>query len=159
MSVLTKKQVRVYGPKPIKGWGKGALIKAKVRFDDQCGNGHNSFSITGEIYKPGADDIIAGGCLHEQIAKHFPELKPFLKWHLTSTDGPMHYLANTIFWAEGYNTENARSSAVWPEATDDDLLGMGEDWDPDLLCKRLTDRLPSLLEEFRSAVESLGFTW
>ena len=159
MSVLTKKQVRVYGPKPIKGWGKGALIKAKVRFDDQCGNGHNSFSITGEIYKPGAKDIMAGGCLHEEIAKHFPELKPYLKWHLASTDGPMHYIANTIYWAEEDNLQNARSSAIWPEATDEDLLETGEIWDRSILRERLADRLPGLLEEFRSAIESLGLTW
>jgi hypothetical protein len=40
-----------------------------------------------------------GGCIHEDIAKHFPELMPYIKWHLTSTDGPMHYLANTLYHA------------------------------------------------------------
>lgn len=62
-----------------------------------CGNGHNSFSITATIYENGCD--VAGGCCHEEVAKHFPELAPFIKWHLTSTDGPMHYVANTLFHA------------------------------------------------------------
>ncbi len=40
-----------------------------------------------------------GGCIHDEIAKHFPELFPLIKWHLCSTDGPMHYEANTIYHA------------------------------------------------------------
>ena|SRR5579864_7669255 len=52
-STLTKSQKKTFGPKPISGWGTGALIKAEVRYDDECGNGHNSFSITGTIYIPG----------------------------------------------------------------------------------------------------------
>jgi len=261
-SVLTKRQKKVYGPRPISGWGAGAQIKAEVRFDDECGNGHNTFSITGEIYVPGRRDIEAGGCLHEEIAKAFPELAPFIKWHLVSTDGPMHYVANTVHfasdrdhfgkaagevsayeygirfdavpithrvkksfyeflrqrvgtgdfqvvsfthdrdpktygvhyslagyaekwhecpfrdkteadefcfalntcrvefarvptaWSEGKAREldKARNAAVWPEATDEDLRAPG-------LKERLEARLPKLMEEFRAAVESLGFTY
>ena len=29
--------------------GKPETLIATVRYDDQCGNGHNSFSITGDI--------------------------------------------------------------------------------------------------------------
>jgi hypothetical protein len=42
-SVLTKHQKKVYGPRPISGWGKNSQIRATVRYDDPCGNGHNSF--------------------------------------------------------------------------------------------------------------------
>ena len=45
-----------------------------------------------------------------------------------------------------------RSSAVWPEATDEDLLATG-------LEGRLQARLPRLIEEFRTAIESLGFVY
>lgn len=99
VSVLTKKQVRTYGPKPIAGYGARALITAKVRYDDQCGNGHNSFAITGTVYIPGWNDIEAGGCLHDEIAKAFPELAPFIKWHLFDSTGPMHGVANTLYHA------------------------------------------------------------
>jgi len=219
-SVLTKKQRRTYGPKLING-GK-LRITAEVRYDDQYGNGHNSFAITGTIDRKEngrwVDDC--GGCIHEEIAKHFPELAPLIKWHLTSSDGPMHYIANTIHHAgnrdcwgllegefcqhtsrgqqnggvagvpnwvlelpdraardvysmekpapvllewkaygrtgEGKKREldHARSSAVWPDATDEELR-----LPPDELTAKLEARLPALMEEFRAAVESLGFTY
>ena len=75
--------------------------RAFIRFDDECGNGHNSFAITGET-----QDFYQGrwhggsfGCVHEDVAKCFPELAPFIKWHLTSSDGPMYYIANTKYHA------------------------------------------------------------
>lgn len=159
-SVLTKSQAKTYGPKPISGWGKGALIKAKVRYDDECGNGHNSFSITGEIYIPRRNDCEACGCLHEEIAKAFPELAPYIKWHLTGSDGPMHYIENTLYWAgkRGWcdgkagsppNLAHARSSAVWPDATLEQLGDEGV----------LRARLSAMMAEFKAAVESLGFVY
>lgn len=72
-------------------------LVATVRHDDECGNGHNSFAITGELYEN--DRWMAGGCLHDDIAEHFPELAPLIKWHLCSTDGPMHYPANALYHA------------------------------------------------------------
>lgn len=92
--------------------GERVHVRASVRFDDECRNGHETFAITGEVrevrkdfttgleYTPSGDRyMISGGCVHEQIAAAFPELGPFIKWHLTSTDGPMHYAANVIYLA------------------------------------------------------------
>ncbi len=149
----------------------------------------------------------AGGCIHENIAEHFPELAPYIKWHLFDWNGPMHYIANTMYhvlehgpnhaWVyyngghdplnigdkkerllayvkeeiaktaegqEGYrvvwdektikirNLDHARSTAVWPEATDAELTEPG-------LEERLKARLPALLVAFRKDVESLGLEW
>lgn len=42
----------------------------------------------------------SGGCIHDEIAEHFPELAPLIKWHLCSQEkGPMHYVANAQYWA------------------------------------------------------------
>lgn len=42
----------------------------------------------------------SGGQLHEEIAEHFPELEPLLKWHLCFREsGPLHYVANAQYWA------------------------------------------------------------
>lgn len=223
-SVLTKNQKKTYGPRPISGYGPGAQITATVRYDDECGNGHNTFAITAEIVTPASKrmrDVEACGCLHDDVARIFPELAPFIKWHLCSSDGPMHYPGNVLYhasdrdyrgllkgekrqlvngrtklpvwqrvvrngkgesvsisssdwvdsaekpnealtvdfepvWIVGEGKERqldfARSSAVWPEATDEELTS------PDL-AERLQERLPALLEAFQEAVESLGFTF
>lgn len=151
-SVLTKKQTRTYGPRTIAGYGPGAQITATVRYDDEWGNGHNSFAVRGEITTPASkrrNDCDACGMLREEIARVFPELAPFLKWHLTGSDGPMHYVANTVYHAKNGNLEFARSTAVWPEAFIEQLI------DED----RLMARLPALMVEFKQAVESLGFVY
>lgn len=205
-SVLTKNQAKTFGPVAVTGYGAGGQIVARVRYDDKWGNGHNTLSITADITtnrSRRANDIEAGGCLHDEIAQYFPDLAPLIKWHLVSTDGPMYYVANTVYHAlqhgpnrayvyctdeksgiskrcvkycdiaeaEGMvvrnatysmeidpktaktaNLDYARSSARWPEATDEQL--MSED-----LPKLLAERLPALMAEFRAAVESLGFVY
>lgn len=84
--------------RPVKGYGSGARLTVEMRFDDQCRNGQNDFAITGDIKGPRGQEI-AGGCLHEDIAAVFPELAHLIRWHLTGTAGPMHYLANTLYLA------------------------------------------------------------
>lgn len=205
-------------------------IVADIRYDDECGNGHNSFSITGAIYKKGRNghyktEPVTCGCIHEDIAKHFPHLEPFIKWHLTSSDAPMYYVANTVYHASdrdyngflkgerrqlkngktglpawelvAFNTSTnkeidinkiekhidaqeqpfspytlkyapwcligegkerdfkaARSCAVWPEATEEQLS-----LPKDELEKLLIARLPSLMTEFKRDMETLGFIY
>jgi hypothetical protein len=125
-----------------------------IRHDDECENGHNSFSITGTLSEKKKNNRwyeCSWGMLHEDVARFFPELTPYLKWHLCSTDGPMHYLANTTYHAraESPNIDFARSTAVWPEAT------LAQLQSPALLLARL----PDLMQEFKAAVESLGLVY
>ena len=98
-SVLTKKQKKRFGPKRIDYHGEPALFSVEVRYDDECGNGHNTFAITGDIYAVDKCRWISGGCLREEIEKHFPELAHLIKWHLVSSDGPMYYIQNTVYQA------------------------------------------------------------
>jgi len=100
-SVLVKSQFRAI-EKTYTEDGSTFRIVVKLRFDDECGNGHNTFAMTGSIYEKNSHGRwvdLSGGCIHEDIVKHFPKLAPLVKWHLTSTDGPMHYLQNTVFLA------------------------------------------------------------
>ena len=113
-----------------------------LRYDDRCSNGHNTFSITASTYK-------MCGCLHDIIADYFPEYAKYIKWYLTSSDGPMHYIANTMYWAKQGNLEYARGCAVWEDATLEDLMDE----------EKLKARLPALMEEFKSAMEELGFIY
>ena len=82
--------------------GQQYKITAEVRFGDECKNGHKTFAITGEILRKAWNCWLVSdrcGMIQDDIAKHFPDLAPFFKWHLCSTDGPMHYLANTLYHA------------------------------------------------------------
>ena len=97
-SILTKQQYKTIGPRLVKGYGQGAALRAHIRYDDCCGNRHNTFALTGTVRVPGRGEV-AGGCLHDDIAEVFPELAPFIKFHGCSSDGPLHYIANTTYLA------------------------------------------------------------
>jgi len=155
-SIRTKVQVKVSKKSYVED-GQEYVLIAKVRYDDECGNGHNTFSVTGEIWRARngqriGRDCESCGCIHDDIAKHLPELAPYIKWHLVDSDGPMHYIANTVYHVQRKNLDHARSTAVWPEAIDEELLAPG-------LEGRLQARLPQLLVEFKAAVEELGFAY
>lgn len=131
----------------------GRLVCAVcIRFGDDLRNGAKTFSITGHTPS-------SAGTIHDQIAEHFPQYAHLIKWHLVSTDGPLHYVANAVWHAgEGpngtkkRNLDAARKTAVWPDATDEDLLQPG-------LEDRLWARLPQLMKDFRQDMEGLGFSW
>lgn len=273
-STLTKNQTRKIGPKEYTEEGTSYRITASLRYDDSCGNGHNTFAITGDIdrYERGRWREYAGCCVHDEIARHFPSLEPLIKWHGCASDGPIHpgnaiyhaserdcwgllkgepsprsietfitfgdnpirhqkkasfakwlrehaaqagpgalydfeviayyredspgdrtkyapkytfggyatrwhecpfsteaealnflyalkncqpsYIQEPTSWGEGKarDLKAARSCAIWPDATDEDLTAPG-------LKERLEARLPALLEEFKAAMEGVGFTW
>lgn len=74
------------------------------------------FTITAEIHRKelktyqtvGRFVFEAGGQLHDDIARRFPELAELLKWHLVSTEGPLHYIANAKYWWEQYIGKTAQ---------------------------------------------------
>lgn len=101
--------------RPIDGYGKGAALQVNIRFDDTCKNGHNDFAITGEVRISGRRDCEARGCLHDDIAQVFPELAHLIKWHLSSTDGPTHYVSNACYLAgdRDYNGRAKGEPSRW----------------------------------------------
>lgn len=156
-SKLTKNQKKTVVK--IKGHEK---LVIKLRHDDECGNGHNTFAVTADLHEKAKNGLWvwqAGGCLHNEIAQWAPDIAPFIKWHLCSTDGPMHYIANSMYHASDKDCwgrrkgkepdlEAARSCAIWPEATLEDFTE-----------EKLLARLPALMQEFKAAVEALGFEY
>jgi hypothetical protein len=100
--------------------GQRYRIRATYGIDRDFGKRNNQapyFSITGETESSARNGRWvehSGGCSHEQIAKHFPELEPLIKWHLTSTEGPMHYEANALYWWEHVlGSKTFRESYEW----------------------------------------------
>ncbi len=105
----------------LKGHGPGVTIRAEIRFDDSCRNGHNSFGMTAEILQHGREYM--GGCCHDEIVQAFPELAGLIKWHLTSSDGPMHYIANTVYHASNRDHHGKLAGEPWAWA---DAVQFGE---------------------------------
>lgn len=89
--------------------GRLRYWRVEMRFDDSCNNGHNTFAITAEggdatpTKEPGKKYYSlrsdCGGCAHDEIAKYFPEFAPLIPFHLCDANGPMHYIANTLYFA------------------------------------------------------------
>ena len=80
-----------------KSIGKYERMDVDIRLNDGCHNGHQDFAITADIYgKFGRWE--AGGCLHEEILKHFPEFKIFVDLHLSTFQGvPMYAISNGFY--------------------------------------------------------------
>jgi len=99
-SKLTKSQKI----RKIRSLSDGSRFVLTIRYDDECGNGKNSFSMITSRERQKRDGewvMTSGGCAdHSEIEKYFPNLKHLVKWHLFDTSGPMHYLANTLYHAE-----------------------------------------------------------
>ena len=83
-------------------------LVVEVRWDDCCGNGHNSLGVTATMYDNRVRrevGWVAGGCLHDKILSAVrrglipQEVGDLIPFHLCSSDGPMHYLANVRYLA------------------------------------------------------------
>lgn len=84
---------------------KSVTFKAKAELHSLSGQ-KPYFSVTGTIWRgTGAysdRNDIAGGCLHEEISKYFPKLRPLIALHLSDEDGqPTHGEANGFYWLAG----------------------------------------------------------
>lgn len=100
-SVITYDQKKTFTKKWLTiHWEKWYTFTVTIRYDDDCKNWHNSFSITWSYYIPWKRNSTEWGwCCHELIAEHFPELSRYIKWHFMNSDWPMHYIPNTLYWA------------------------------------------------------------
>lgn len=103
-------------------FGPQRQITVTYGFDESFAMRNNQvpyFSITAKVFHPNSHDIDSFGLLHDAIAKHFPGLRPLLKWHLTDADGvPMHYFANAMYWGEQYRNQVNRGVPRAPGAPD-----------------------------------------
>lgn len=103
-SIITEHQIKTFRC----ALNEHEKLIVTVRWDDSCGNGHNSLSVTGTVYddRRRSDDKWAReGCIHDDILaavcrKLIPhEVGDLIPFHLSSSDSPMHYLANVRYHA------------------------------------------------------------
>lgn len=130
MTQLTSKQEKQFRADYIDQDGQPCVLIATIRYDDRCGNGHNTFAITGDLYDTSTvvrsePSIVhkngkrlwlgSCGCIHDDISERLPELAKYIKWHLVSTDGPMHYIANSMYHAKEIPREQGKYYAYLKE--------------------------------------------
>lgn len=159
--------------------GRDMKIVVKYGFRYIEGNDSAYFSITSDTYESrnGAWKWVSGGCQHNEVAKHFPEIAHLIKYHLFSMTAPMHYIANARYWWRLYTGETEHSNPRTPHLVAEFLSyfkstvawgALPEDADFDLepdifrtevIEARLTERLPALMAKFRTDVEAAGFAW
>ena len=84
-------------------------MRIKIRLNDECKNGHQDFSITATYWEVGKvrndRNMIAGGCCHDEILKHRPDLQIFVNLHLCDFTGcPMYAVGNGFYHlTNGFN--------------------------------------------------------
>ena len=92
-------------------------VEVEVRYDDRLGNGHNTFTIVGSYWKRNPSGRFPRnpsgvGQIIEEIVQMFPELTPYMKWHLVSSDGPLHYIVDTVYLAGDRDYAGRRKGEV-----------------------------------------------
>lgn len=98
----------------------------------------------------------------DHIEAYFPELSRFVKWHLSSAEGPPWYPANGVYWWKiilGLEPRPERSGDPWDNfrqaivfgALDDDEMPP-PDASPEDVEEWLLARLPALRDAFRQAM-------
>lgn len=145
-------------------------IRAKYGLDRSFAEKHGQpayFSITCDVEEAHGRRWVdsGGGAAHEKIARHFPQLASLIRWHLCGENGPTHYVANAMYWADA-RAGRGRTNPCGPDplAAFQSTVVFGSvpgDTLPDLVDRSavqtwLDHRLPALLEAFRAAMTEAG---
>lgn len=80
----------------------------EIRLDDECKNGHIDFAITAMAwYKSNkTTECDCCGCMHDEILKIRPDLKPFIDLHLCDRKGvPMYAIENGFYYLKEGKTD------------------------------------------------------
>lgn len=80
---------------------KSVKVEVDAHMHFIFGNKSPYFAVSTTVYNNFGRGM-SYGCQHEIAVKVFPKLKPFIRWHLTGLDGPMHYVPNALFFWDRY---------------------------------------------------------
>lgn len=90
-------------------------LEVEIRLNDECGNGHDDFAITGTLYE-GKRDVM-GGCIHDEILKADPSLQIFVDLHLHDNYGAaMFCVSNSHYHLTNGKPELAQKSLMLTDA-------------------------------------------
>lgn len=165
---------KTFATKTIRLERNGDVLIAKAKIESHSGQ-HPYFSMTGDLYdrnRPNRDGKTTNasgksrwlgscGAIGDTIVEWKPELSQFERWHLTSTDGPMHYLANAIFHAgfclgmeDSRNLEYLKSTIVYGAVEGDSDVDLAS-LDAHQLKDWLIARFPALMQQFKADMAAL----
>lgn len=136
-------------------------ITVRISLDDDCKNNICDWSITADVdwkNKHGKYEDYLGGCCHDEVVKHFPELAKFISLHLCNHYGaPMYPVGNGTYHIKNSDKSVAieylrisdKEYSKLSEAVDDEMyfkyllfdLGIVDRW------KRESDELLVELED------------
>lgn len=110
---------------------KGTQYQIDIRLNDECGNGHQDFAITGVAWEKGKakidENMLYAGAIGERISAVFPEYKIFDKLHLCDYQGsPTYACANGFYFIKNKDKETTMSYLRITEAEYDVVKGAGD---------------------------------
>lgn len=135
----------------------GRQYRAVIRLNDECKNGHEDFSITGDIWekgKPKTDRyMITGGAIGDELAKLNKNFALINKLHLCDANGiPMHATANMFFHLKQgkYNNEpmTKEKFCKYYRITEEQYIKLSEASDKDHFITIFID-MPEILENWK----------
>lgn len=142
-------------------------ITVRISLDDDCKNNICDWSITADVdwkNKHGKYEDYLGGCCHNEVAKHFPELAKFISLHLCNHYGaPMYPVENGT-----YHIKNSDKSVAieYLRISDKEYSKLSEAVDDEMYFKYLlfdlgiVDRWKRESDELLVALENLcGKKW
>lgn len=157
----TTDSLKAYKVKEYTENGQKYRIKVEIRLNDECGNGYEDFALTADGYRiarNGRRVFAFGGCCHDEILKHFPELAIFERLHLCDFKGaPMYPEANLLYHIKQNNLE-AVKSYLYPCTADEIAEAMTLANKDELFVKMwlINNRLPQRWREWATkAIEQL----
>jgi hypothetical protein len=126
-------------------WSVTAEISSRLKFTDRA--------------------FIAGGCLHDDVRVYFPELVHTLRWHLSSSGVPLHYLENARYWhGKAHGRVDCRAYDPDPAATftehvvplegEDPAIWLAMDWGD--LRPLLVAREPALRAAYTADIAAIN---
>lgn len=108
-------------------------ITINIRLNDECKNGHNDFSITGDIWTKGEPhtdrNCQGGGVIGDEIAKLWPEFKIFNDLHLCDAKGAPMYAEANGFYHLKQSTKDVAMNYLRIDENEYNALVIAEDQD------------------------------
>ena len=157
----TTNSLKAYKVKEYTENGQRYVIRVEISLNDECRNGYECFALTADGYRidrNGRRVFAFGGCCHDEILKHFPELAIFERLHLCDFKGaPMYPSANLLYYIEQNNLE-AVKSYLYPCTADEIADAMTLANKDELFVKMwlINNRLPQRWQEWANkAIEQL----